>query len=100
WLGHRVPLRKYNSTQPQIMSTNMMAPAINANQEPGRRSEKWLYRPGTAKNGSIHQPLLSRSCSRLIEVARKIQRNSTVPSALTSSTGSLANDSARHVAGS
>ena len=36
----------------------------------GSRSENWSNSAGTTKNGTSHQPLRSRSCSRLVAVAR------------------------------
>src|SRR6266702_55037 len=69
-LSPALPGTQNISTRPH--SHRMEAATVNGRTQLdlGSRSENWSNRPGTTKNGSIHQPLLSRSCSRLIAVAR------------------------------
>jgi hypothetical protein len=66
------PRKKAISMQPQAQSMKATAPS-RAAIKAASQSCKYRLDPGATNNGTIHQPLLSRSCRRLIEVARKIQ---------------------------
>jgi hypothetical protein len=66
------PRKKAISMQPQAQSMKATAPS-RAAIKAASQSRKYRLDPAATNNGTIHQPLLSRSCRRLIEVARKIQ---------------------------
>ena len=63
------PFRQYISTKPQMQRRRRQDPAASPHRN-GRTGPRTGRRARATKNGTIHQPLLSRSCSRLIEVAK------------------------------
>ena len=76
--GPVVPRRKPSSTRPQIAN----ARAAEAHRHRDRRivessPECRRGRSGRARTAEIHQPLLSRSCSRLMPVANAGPRDAT-----------------------
>ena len=70
-VGPRVPLRQNISTKPQTLRTAPSRLTRNAAVGLSSQSQTLSSRGGTMKNTTIHQPLLSRSCSRLMAMAAK-----------------------------
>src|SRR5258708_7348309 len=70
-LGPLVPLRQKTSTKPQTLRPNPTALMINTAVWSSNRSDSLPSRLGAIKNSAIHQPLLLRSCSRLVDMAAK-----------------------------
>src|SRR5258708_5265975 len=69
--GPLVPFRQNISTKHQTLRPNPMRPTMNAPAGKSSQAQSLSSRLGTTKNSTIHQPLLLRSCSRLMEMAAK-----------------------------
>jgi hypothetical protein len=68
-LGPRVPLKQNVSTKAQMLRTKATSPMKKTAFDSPSRSPTSPISIGKTKNGTIHQPLLLRSRSRLIVVA-------------------------------
>src|SRR5258708_4317824 len=77
-LGAFAPLRQNSSTKHQTPRPKARAPARPAKTGFSSQSASLSSRLGAMKKGTSHQPLLLRSCSRLIEAAAKRHAKKTV----------------------